>query len=71
MAYPTNALPQMRNETNIQVRLDDNEGSIFAALFWAAGIVMSPLGGALSGNIAWFQLLLNFVRQTRAISKRE
>ena len=49
MAYPTNALPQMRNETNIQVRLDDNEGSIFAALFWAAGIVMSPLGGALSG----------------------
>ena len=50
IGYPTKALPQMRRETNVKVNLDAYEGSIFAAIFWIAGIAMSPLGGVLSGN---------------------
>ena len=49
LGYPTKALPQWRNETNVLVNLDDNEGSLFASLFWMVGVICSPIGGFLSG----------------------
>ena len=51
LGYPTKALPQMKSESDINVALDDYEGSMFAAIFWIAGIIFSPLGGALAGWI--------------------
>ena len=49
VGYATIAIPQWKNETNVEVRLDDNEGSLFASLFWMVGIICSPIGGFLSG----------------------
>ena len=49
VGYPTNALQQWKNETNLDVRLDDGEGSLFASLFWMVGVICSPVGGFLSG----------------------
>ena len=37
VGYPTKALPQFKNETDIQVNLDENEGSLFAALLSIMG----------------------------------
>ena len=37
MGYPTKALPQLRNETNIEVNLDEYEGSVFAAVTFMTG----------------------------------
>ena len=49
LGYATTALPQWKNEKNLAVNLDDNEGSFFASLFWMVGIICSPIGGILSG----------------------
>ena len=49
LGYTTIALPQWKNETNIDLRLDENESSLFASLFWMVGIICSPIGGILSG----------------------
>ena len=49
VGFATIAIPQWKNETDINVRLDDNEGSLFASLFWMVGIICSPIGGFLSG----------------------
>ena len=46
--YATEALPQLRNETNVDVNLDEYEGSMFAAILWMIGIIASPLGGVIS-----------------------
>ena len=51
IAYTTIALPQWKNETNSELRFDDNESSLFASSFWMIGIICSPIGGILSG---WF-----------------
>ena len=51
IAYTTIALPQWKNETNVELRFDDNESSLFASSFWMIGIICSPIGGVLSG---WF-----------------
>ena len=37
--YATEALPQLRNETNLDVNLDEYEGSMFAAILWMIGII--------------------------------
>ena len=37
MGFPTKALPQLRNETNIKVNLDDYEGSMFASIAFITG----------------------------------
>ena len=37
-----------KNEINTEMRLDDNESSIFVSILWMAGIICSPLGGILS-----------------------
>ena len=37
--YATEALPQLRNETNLDVNLDEYEGSMFAATLWMIGII--------------------------------
>ena len=37
LGYPTKALPQMATETNLEVQLNQYEGSWFAALFWISG----------------------------------
>ena len=34
----------MRNETIAAVNLDDYEGSMFASIFWFAGMAFSPIG---------------------------
>ena len=39
MGYPTKALPQLRNETNHAVNLDEYEGSVFAAVTFMTGKV--------------------------------
>ena len=49
LGYTTIALPQWKNETNIDLRLDENESSLYASLFWIIGIICSPIGGILSG----------------------
>ena len=51
LAYPTRALLQWRNETNIEVNLNDDEGSLFASLFWMVGLFFAPIGGILSGTV--------------------
>lgn len=58
LGYPTNALPQMKNETMASVNLDDYEGSMFAACFWLSGIVCAPLGGILSGWLGRRKVLI-------------
>ena len=47
--YTTVALPQWKNETNVDLRLDENESSLYASLFSIIGIICSPIGGILSG----------------------
>ena len=37
-----------KNEMNPEMRLDDNQSSIFVSILWMAGIICSPLGGILS-----------------------
>ena len=49
LGYTTIALPQWKKETNIDLRLDENESSLYASLFWIIGIICSPIGGILSG----------------------
>jgi MFS family permease len=49
LGYTTIALPQWKNEANIDLRLDENESSLYASLFWMIGIICSPIGGILSG----------------------
>ena len=49
LGFNTIALPQLKNETNTVVRLDEYESSLFAALYWMVGIICSPTGGILSG----------------------
>ena len=51
LGYPTKALPQLKNETNIELRMDEYLGSWFAGSFWITGIFLCPLGGWLGG---WF-----------------
>ena len=50
LAYPTRALLEWRNETNIELKLDNNEGSLFASIFWMVGLFFAPIGGVLSGT---------------------
>ena len=50
LGYPTKALTQLKNETNIELQMDENLGSWFAASFWIAGIFLCPLGGWLGNN---------------------
>ena len=47
--YATEVLPQLRNESNPNVNLDEYEGSMFASIFLIIGIIVSPLGGITSG----------------------
>ena len=49
LGFNTIALPQLKNETNPEVRLDEYQSSLFAALYWMVGIICSPTGGILSG----------------------
>ena len=49
LGYPTKAITQWRNETDLEVNLNDYEGSLFASLFWVMGVICSPIGGVLSG----------------------
>ena len=58
LGYPTIALPQLKNETNTAVNLDDYEGSMFASGFWFSGIICSPLGGVLSGWLGRRKILV-------------
>ena len=51
VGYATQALPQLRNETNAKMKLDEYEGSILASMYWICGIVFCPIGGSLSGWI--------------------
>ena len=44
MGYPTKALPQLRNETNLAVNLDEYEGSVFAAVTFMTGKITRILG---------------------------
>ena len=47
--YTTIALPQWKNETNVELRFDDNESSLYASSIFMIGIICSPIGGILSG----------------------
>ena len=49
IGYATQALPQLKNETNTAVNLDEYEGSIFATIFWTTGVFFATIGGILSG----------------------
>ena len=58
VGYPTQALPQLRNESNAAVNLDEYEGSFFASVLWITGIICSPIGGALSGWLGRKKVLM-------------
>ena len=47
--YATIAMPQWRNETNVEVNLDAEEGSLFASLFYMVAAISNPIGGILAG----------------------
>ena len=38
MGFPTKALSQLRNETDVNVNLDDYQGSMFASVSFITGI---------------------------------
>ena len=42
-------MPQWRNETNVEVNLDAEEGSLFASLFYMVAAISNPIGGILAG----------------------
>ena len=58
LGYTTIALPQWKNETNIELRFDDNESSLFASSIFLIGIICSPIGGILSGWLGRRKLVL-------------
>ena len=58
VGYPTIALPQWKNETNLEFRLDNREGSLFASLDWLAGVITTPIGGFLSGLLGRRKIFL-------------
>ena len=58
MGYPTKALLQLKNETNVDLQMDDYLGSWFAASFWIAGIFWCPLGGWLGGLLGRRKIIL-------------
>ena len=58
VGYPTLALPQLKNETDASVNLNEYEASIFPTILWITGIVCAPLGGALSGWIGRKKILM-------------
>ena len=49
--YATIAMPQWRNETNVEVNLDAEAGSLFASLFFIVAAISSPIGGILAGTL--------------------
>ena len=58
IGYTTIALPQWKNETNVELRFDDNESSLFASSIFMIGIICSPIGGMLSGWLGRRKLVL-------------
>ena len=56
--YTTTALPQWKNETDIELRFDDNESSLFASSIFMIGIFCSPIGGILSGWLGRRKIVL-------------
>ena len=58
VGYPTQALPQLRNETNAALNLNEYEGSFLASIFWISGIVSCPIGGSLSGWLGRRKVLM-------------
>ena len=56
--YTTIALPQWKNETNVELRFDDNESSLFASSIYMIAIICSPIGGILSGWLGRRKLIL-------------
>ena len=56
--YTTIALPQWKNETNIELRFDDNESSLFASSIYMVAIICEPIGGILSGWLGRRKLIL-------------
>ena len=58
LGYTTIALPQWKNETNIELRFDDNESSLYASSIFLIGIICSPIGGILSGWLGRRKLVL-------------
>ena len=51
IGYVTTALPQLQNETDVNIQLDEDLGSWFVATFWISGIVTCTLGGWLGGYL--------------------
>ena len=49
LGYPTKALPELLSESNIDVKLNENELSILAAISFLSGVIFSPIGGLISG----------------------
>ena len=62
LGYPTKALTQLKNETNIELQMDENLGSWFAASFWIAGIFLCPLGGWLGNNLIHYTDMGTLIR---------
>ena len=49
VGYPTQALRQLQSDKDEAIRLNENEASSFATVFWLTGIICAPVGGVLSG----------------------
>ena len=58
IGYSAIALYQWSNETNVALRLNDHEGSLFASLDWMVGLFSTPIGGFLSGLLGKRMLFL-------------
>ena len=58
LGFATIALPQLLEETNLNVQMDENMGSWFASVLWICGLFSSPSGGILSGKLGRRSIIL-------------
>ena len=60
VGFATIALPQLLNESDPNVQMDQNLGSWFASILWICGLFLAPLGGILSGKLGRRTVILYF-----------
>ena len=60
VGFATIALPQLLNEVDPNVQMDQHLGSWFASILWICGLFLAPLGGILSGKLGRRAVILYF-----------
>ena len=60
VGFATIALPQLLEEPDPNLQMDENIGSWFASVLWICGLFISPFGGILSGKLGRRNVSLYF-----------